>query len=254
MPASGARLSRDNKEVSNQQSIDESQRILLIDSDSSIASMLSENLRIEGYTVEVKSTAEEALMLHLDKYHLIITEIDLPGEIDGFELLERVKEDSMTAHVPVIFCTVRDGENDIIAGLNAGADDYIIRPFSLREMLARVRSVLRRHRNMMPAANMRTIEYRTLILSVDSHGLLVEGEAVSLSPTEFTILTLLLRSRNRLFSREEIFAVAWAGEELTNPRLVDVNISRLRKKIGVYGRNLVNRSGKGYGFFDDSSI
>lgn len=191
-------------------------------------------------------------MLPLEKYSLVITEVDMPGEIDGFELLERIKDDPMTAMVPVIFCTVRDGENDIIKGLNAGADDYITRPFSLREMLARVRSVLRRHRNMAPLAANRTIEYRTLILNIDSHGLIIDGDAVSLSPTEFTILTLLLRSRNRMFKREEIFAAAWPGEELNNPRLVDVNISRLRKKLSGYSRNLVNKSGLGYGFVDEA--
>lgn len=175
----------------------------------------------------------------------------LPGEIDGFELLERIKDDPVTCAVPVMFCTVRDGENDIIQGLNAGADDYIVRPFSLREMLARVRSVLRRHRNMAPAANLRTIEYRTLILNIDSHGLLIDGESVSLSPTEFSILTLLLRSRNKMFTREEIFAAAWPGEVFNNPRLVDVNISRLRKKLSAYSRNLVNKSGLGYGFLDE---
>lgn len=216
--------------------------------------MLSVNLRSEGYYIEVKPSAEDALVLPLDTFHLIITEIDLPGEIDGLELLERVKEDRMTSHVPVIFCTVRDGENDIIAGLNAGADDYVTRPFSLREMLARVRSVLRRHRNMAPMASTRAIEYRSLVLNVDTHELLVEGDAVSLTPTEFSILLLLLRTRNRLFSREEIFSAAWAGEQLTNPRLVDVNISRLRKKLGVYARNVVNRSGRGYGFFDDGNF
>ena len=207
--------------------------ILIVDSDSSIKSLLADNLRSEGYTVDTVTTALEALVLQLDRYSLIISDIDLPGEIDGFELLERVKDDPMTSTIPLIFCTARDGENDIIKGLNAGADDYIIRPFSLREMLARVRSVMRRRRNMSPAANNRTIEYRTLILNVDSHGLIIDGETVSLSPTEFAILTLLLRSRNRMFRREEIFAAAWPGEELNNPRLVDVNISRLRKKLST---------------------
>ncbi|NBJ07792.1 DNA-binding response regulator [Alistipes sp. Z76] len=226
--------------------------ILIIDSDAYIKSLLADNLRSEGYTVETVESALEALVLHLDRYSLIISEVELPGEIDGFELLERVKDDPMTSTVPLIFCTVRDNENDIIKGLNAGADDYIIRPFSLREMLARVRSVLRRHRNMAPASNMRTIEYRTLILNVDSHGLLIDGESVSLSPTEFSILTLLLRSRNRMFKREEILAAAWPGEELNNPRLVDVNISRLRKKLSTYSRHLVNKSGLGYGFVDEA--
>ena len=226
--------------------------ILIVDSDSSIKSLLADNLRSEGYTVDTVTTALEALVLQLDRYSLIISDIDLPGEIDGFELLERDKDDPMTSTIPLIFCTARDGENDIIKGLNAGADDYIIRPFSLREMLARVRSVMRRRRNMSPAANNRTIEYRTLILNVDSHGLIIDGETVSLSPTEFAILTLLLRSRNRMFRREEIFAAAWPGEELNNPRLVDVNISRLRKKLSTYSRNLVNKSGLGYGFVDEA--
>ena len=226
--------------------------ILIVDSDSSIKSLLADNLRSEGYTVDTVTTALEALVLQLDRYSLIISDIDLPGEIDGFELLERVKDDPMTSTIPLIFCTARDGENDLIKGLNAGADDYIIRPFSLREMLARVRSVMRRRRNMSPAANNRTIEYRTLILNVDSHGLIIDGETVSLSPTEFAILTLLLRSRNRMFRREEIFAAAWPGEELNNPRLVDVNISRLRKKLSTYSRNLVNKSGLGYGFVDEA--
>lgn len=213
--------------------------------------MLLDNLRAEGYDVEVVTSAEDALMLPVDEYHLIISEIDLPGEIDGYDLLERLKEDRLTAGVPLlIFCTSRDSENDVIKGLNLGADDFISRPFSLREMMARVRSVLRRHRNMNPTANSRIIEYRTLILNVDSRGLLIDGEAVSLSPTEFTILTLLMRSRNKLFKREEIFAAAWPGEQLDNPRLVDVNISRLRKKLSTYAKNLVNKSGLGYGFVD----
>ena len=147
--------------------------------------MLLDNLRAEGYDVEVVTSAEDALMLPVDEYHLIISEIDLPGEIDGYDLLERLKEDRLTAGVPLIFCTSRDSENDVIKGLNLGADDFISRPFSLREMMARVRSVLRRHRNMNPTANSRIIEYRTLILNVDSRGLLIDGEAVSLSPTEF---------------------------------------------------------------------
>lgn len=224
--------------------------ILLVDSDNGITTLLKENLQSEGYSVTAVSQAEEALVMHLDSFQLVISEVSLPGEIDGIELLERMKEDRLTLHIPLMFCTVRDGERDVIAGLNAGADDYIVKPFSLREFMARVRSVLRRHRNFAPAATQRTIEYRTLILNIDSHSLIIDGESVSLSPTEFTILTLLMRSRNKLFSREDIFTTAWPGEEMTNPRLVDVNISRLRKKLGLYGQHIVNRSGLGYGFID----
>lgn len=227
-----------------------SQTILLIDNDNDITSLLKANLQSEGYEIDVCACAEDALISHLEKYSLVIAENSLPGEIDGLELIDRMKDDRMTATIPVMFCTVRDRESDIIAGLNSGADDYIVKPFSLREMMARVRSVLRRHRNLAPRATARTIEYRTLILNVDSHSLIIDGETISLSPTEFNILILLLRSRNRLFTREEIFEAAWPGEEMNNPRLVDVNISRLRKKLAGYGQNVVNRSGLGYGFMD----
>ena len=224
--------------------------ILLVDSDSAIVSLLNENLQSEGYGVVSVASAEDALTLPLDSYNLVISEVKLPGEIDGLELLDRMKDDRLTAHVPLMFCTTLDGENDIIAGLNAGATDYVIKPFSLREFMARIRSVLRRHRNFAPATTLRTIEYRTLILNIDSRGLIIDGDSVALSPTEFTILSMLLRSRNKLFTREEIFAAAWPGEEMNNPRLVDVNISRLRKKLTAYGPNIVNRSGMGYGFMD----
>ncbi len=224
--------------------------ILLVDDDKNITSLLEGNLQSEGYRVVSVSQAENALTLPLETFNLVITEIKLPGEIDGLELLDRMKDDRMTQHIPVVFCTVLDSENDIIEGLNSGADDYVIKPFSLREFMARIRSVLRRHRNFAPAATTRTIEYRTLILNVDSRGLIIDGDTISLSPTEFVILTHLLRSRNKLFSREEIFATAWPGEDMNNPRLVDVNISRLRKKLGIYGQNIVNRSGHGYGFMD----
>lgn len=224
--------------------------ILIVDNDSGITSLLMENLQSEGYDVTAVGQAEDALTLPLDTFQLVISEVVLPGEIDGLELLERMKEDRMTQHVPLMFCTVRDGERDIIAGLNAGADDYVIKPFSLREFMARIRSVLRRHRNFAPAATQRTIEYRTLILNIDSRTLIIDGETLALSPTEFSILTLLMRSRNKLFPREDIFSSTWPGEEMTNPRLVDVNISRLRKKLGSYGQHIVNRSGLGYGFMD----
>lgn len=224
--------------------------ILVVDNDDNIQSLLRLNLQTEGYRVEVRNSAEEALMDNLESYRLVITEVSLPGEIDGWEFVERMKESRLTAGIPVMFCTSHDSENDIIRGLNAGADDYIVKPFSLREMMARIRSVLRRHRNMAPQATSRTIEYRTLILNIDSHALIIDGETVSLSPTEFSILTFLLRSRNKLFTREEIFNAAWPGEEMSNPRMVDVNISRLRKKLSTYGPNIVNRSGLGYGFMD----
>lgn len=225
--------------------------ILVVDPDEAIVALLKENLNSEGYEVESTASVEEAISLALDGFNLIISEVEMPGELNGLDLLDHVKTDRLTAHIPVMFCSVHDSENDVIDGLNAGADDYIVKPFSLRELLARIRSILRRHRNMAPAINTRVIEYRSLLLNVDSRSLLIDGEPVSLSPTEFLILNMLLRGRNHLYKREEIFSTAWPGEQLSNPRLVDVNISRLRKKLGTYGQNVVNRSGLGYGFVDE---
>lgn len=224
--------------------------VLLIDNDDSIIELIHGILSSDGFAVDSCRSAEEALVKRLEDYRLIISEIDL-DQIDGYEFLERIKDMPSTAFIPLIFCTTRDSENDIIEGLNSGADDYIVKPFSLREMLARVRSVLRRHRFVAPPpAAPKVIEYKTLIVDLGAHSVRIDGEAVSFTPTEFQILSLLIKDRSKLFTREEIFKAAWPGENEVSKRTVDVNISRIRKKLGEYGGNIVNRSGIGYGFME----
>lgn len=224
--------------------------VLLIDSDESIIDLLRGILTNDGFAVESCATAEEALVRSLDVYRLIISEIDL-DQIDGYEFLERLKDMPSTANIPLILCTARDGENDIIEGLNSGADDYVVKPFSLREMLARVRSVLRRHRFVAPQHTApKVITYKTLSVDLGAHSVKINGEPISFTPTEFLILSLLIKSRSKLFTREEIFKEAWPGENEVSKRTVDVNISRIRKKLGEYGGNIVNRSGIGYGFME----
>lgn len=224
--------------------------VLLIDSDDNIITLLRDMLCADGFEVQECATAEEALVLPLESFRLIISEIDL-DQIDGFEFLERIKDMPLTANIPLIFCTARDSENDLIEGLNLGADDYIVKPFSLREMMARVRSVLRRHR-YVPVQHIapKAFEFKTLRVDLSGHTVKIDGAPVSFSPTEFQILSMLVKNQGKVFSREEIFKEAWPGEAEVSKRTVDVNISRIRKKLAQYGANIVNRSGIGYGFID----
>ncbi len=151
------------------------------------------------------------------------------------------------ASVRVIFCTARDSEDDIVAGLNIGADDYISKPFSVREVLARVRSVLRRTSTEVAASDEEP-GYENLRLDMRNKSCSLDGEAVALTKKEFEILTLMLRHPNVIFSREELLQRVWHGEVVVLDRTIDVNITRLRRKIGRYGRHIVTRQGYGYGF------
>lgn len=219
-------------------------RILVVDDEEALCEILQFNLEIEGYRVDTANSAEEALRLDPAGYDLILLDI-MMGGISGFRMAQILKRDPRTASVPIIFCTARDGEDDTVAGLNLGADDYIAKPFSLREVIARVRSVLRRR---TPQRNGDTVEYRTLSLDLRSKRCRLDGREIQLTKKEFEILALLLGNRGRIFSREEILERVWTDEVVVLDRTIDVNITRLRKKIGQYGRNIITRLGYGYGF------
>lgn len=233
-------------------SSDKNPKILIVDPDSNITSLLSERLDDDGYAVSVQLTAEQVLCMSLDDVRLIISEVALGGEIDGFELLERLRDTPSTSLIPFIFCTNDDSESTLIRGLNAGADDFIVKPFSLRMVSARIKALMRRYHGMASAEHRPalTIEYGDLILNIEKSSVTIGGTPVSLTPTEFQILTLLMRNRGNLFSRDEIQSTAWEGQSDVSPRAVDVNISRLRKKLLSYGSKIVNRTGFGYGFMD----
>ena len=148
--------------------------------------------------------------------------------------------------MPIIFCTAKDTEDDTVAGLNIGADDYIAKPFSVREVLARVRSVLRR--TAPEAGQSRAIAFEGLHMDLARKICTVDGTPLALTKKEFEILALLLSNRGRIFSREEILHQVWSDEVIVLDRTIDVNITRLRRKIGVYGDHIVTRLGYGYGF------
>ena len=220
-------------------------KILVVDDEESLCEILQFNLEVEGYEVDTAYSAEQALGMHPERYSLILLDV-MMGEMSGFRMARLLKADPATAKVPVIFCTAKDTEDDTVAGLNLGADDYIAKPFSVREVLARVRSVLRR--TAETPAEQETIAFEGLEMDLRRKICTLDGKELALTKKEFEILALLLTHRGVIFSREEMLRRIWSDEVIVLDRTVDVNITRLRRKIGPYGEHIVTRLGYGYGF------
>jgi DNA-binding response OmpR family regulator len=223
-------------------------RILVVDDEEDLCEILQFNLENEGYRVDVSNSAEEALKRNLTDYDLILLDV-MMGEISGFRMAKMLKAHEETAEIPIIFITARDAENDTVTGFNLGAEDYISKPFSLREVIARVRVALRRTQRTTSAENpAQRLTYQTLSIDLTQKKLSIDGVRVALTKKEFEILCLLLQHRGRVFSREEVLDRVWSDEVYVLDRTVDVNITRLRKKLGEYGKNIVTRLGYGYCF------
>ena len=222
-------------------------RILFVDDEVDLCEILKFNLETEGYEVDTALSAEEALKLDLTRYKLLLLDV-MMGEISGFKMASLLKKEESTAHIPIIFLTAKDTENDMLTGFNLGADDYISKPFSIKQVLARVKAVLRRTSDKEKDDKPERLEYETLTLDFRSIKAMVDGKEVPLTKKEFEILKLLLENRGSVFSREEILSRIWKDEVYVLDRTIDVNITRLRKKIGPYGKNIVTRLGFGYCF------
>ena len=220
-------------------------KILVVDDEESLCEILQFNLEVDGYDVDVAYSAEQALGMPLEEYSLILLDV-MMGEMSGFRMAHMLKAKPETARIPIIFCTARDAEDDIVTGLNLGADDYIAKPFSIREVLARVRSVLRRTAGTQEESEV--VAFEGLSLDLRSKRCTLDGEPLALTKKEFEILALLLAHRGTIFSREEILHRVWSDEVIVLDRTIDVNITRLRRKIGRYGEHIVTRLGYGYGF------
>lgn len=223
-------------------------RILVVDDEEDLCEILKFNLENEGFWVDTANSAEEAMKLTLTDYNLLLLDV-MMGEISGFKMASMLKKDKNTASIPIIFITARDTENDTVTGFNLGADDYISKPFSLREVIARVKAVLRRTVEAQ-TAQPDVLTYRGLSMDIAQKRVTIVGEDVSLTKKEFEILKLLLKSPGKVFSREDILAQIWSDEVYVLDRTVDVNITRLRKKIGEYGKRIITRLGYGYCFED----
>ena len=221
-------------------------RILVVDDEESLCEILQFNLESEGYEVTTANSAEEALRLNIKSFDLILLDV-MMGQMSGTRMASLLKADPETAQIPIIFCTARDGEDDRVAGLDLGADDYIAKPFSVRELVARVKSVLRRTRHGDEVGEERIV-YEGLCIDCRRKVCTLDGEPVQLTKKELEILMLLLSNRGRIFSREQILHRVWSDKVIVLDRTIDVNITRLRRKIGRYGDKIVTRQGYGYGF------
>ncbi len=227
------------------------ERILIVDDEETLCEVLKLNLENEGYDVDVAFSAEQALGYNIKEYSLILLDI-MMGEISGIKMAKILKNDVATADIPIIFCTARDTEDDMVMGLNLGADDYIMKPYTVRNVIARVKSVLRRtasHKvGNVSAEKPNRLVVEGLCLDLEFKRCTVDGEEAKLARKEFELLAYLISNRGKILSREQILSHVWSNEVVVLDRTIDVNITRLRSKIGAYGSYIVTRSGFGYGF------
>lgn len=223
-------------------------RILVVDDEETLCDALAFNLEAEGYEVATAYSAEEALALDISTFDLILLDI-MMGGISGTQLARIMKRNPATASVPIIFCTAKDSEEDMIEGLDLGADDYIMKPYSLKAVLARVRSVLRRTATHVAISRPGDeVAYEGLVLSRRNLTCHVDGHEVKMPKKEFEILFRLVSNIGQVFSRTELLREIWTDDVVVLDRVVDVNITRIRQKIGPYGKHIITRSGYGYGF------
>lgn len=218
--------------------------ILVVDDEVDIREILEFNLENEGYEVDAARSAEEASKMLSDKHQLILLDV-MMGGMSGFKFADHLRKSGN--NIPIIFLTAKDTENDMLTGFSIGGDDYISKPFSIKEVIARVKSILKR---VAIAANEKEDKIKVGGLEVDllNQTVTVDGQSIDLTKTEYNILLMLLQDEGRFFSRTDILNRAWGNRGIVVDRTVDVHIARLRKKIGPYGDCVVNRTGYGYGF------
>ncbi|MBQ9640259.1 MAG: response regulator transcription factor [Bacteroidaceae bacterium] len=219
-------------------------RILVVDDEPDLCDILRFNLQAAGYEVETARSAEEALNKNLTEFDLLLLDVMLGG-MSGFDLAHQLKANPQTAHLPIIFLTALDSEENTLQGFRLGADDYVTKPFSIREVLARVKAVLTR---AATAETPQTLSYEGLTMNHTDRSVNIDGTDVPFTRTEFDLLWTLLSQRGKVFSRQELIDQAWPPGVIVTDRTVDVNITRVRKKVGRYALCIVTRQGYGYYF------
>ena len=222
------------------------ERILVVDDEETLCELLQLNLENEGYEVDTAFSAEQALEMNIEQYSLILLDI-MMGEMSGFKMAKILKSKPQTAHIPIIFCTAKDTEDDMILGLNLGADDYIMKPYTIRNILTRVKTVLRRV-NRPVQENTEQLCIRGLQIDLNLKKCSINGNSVKLTKKEFELLAFLVKNRGKIFTRDELLSYVWRDDVIVLDRTIDVNITRLRQKIGEFGNCIITRSGYGYGF------
>lgn len=219
-------------------------KILVVDDEEDLCEILKFNLEVEGYEVDTANSAEEALQMNLSDYNLLLLDV-MMGEMNGFKMASLLRKNEKLKHIPIIFLTAKDTEDDKLMGFNIGADDYISKPFSIREVIARVKAVLRRSSEKETPE---ILQFENLYIDPTKKRAFIDQNELPLTKKEFEILSLLLSHPGQVFSREEILSKIWTDEVYVLDRTIDVNITRLRKKIGEYGKHIVTRLGYGYCF------
>jgi DNA-binding response OmpR family regulator len=219
--------------------------ILVVDDEEDICEVIKFNLEAEGYKVVTSLSAEEALEKSLKKYHLFILDIMMKG-MSGFRLADEIRN-RKKLKTPIIFLTAKNTENDKLTGFSLGADDYITKPFSVRELVARINVVLNRKQSR-EKDDLSNIKISGIELDQSKKRLYTDGKKVSLTPHEYQIMILLLKNHGKVFTRDEILDFAWNDNSYVLERTIDVHMTRLRKKLGPYGKFIISRSGHGYCF------
>ena len=221
-------------------------RILVVEDEEDLNEILQFNLESEGYLVDTSFSAEEALKRDLSIYHLMILDV-MMGKISGFGLAQRLRKE-LELTTPVIFLTARDSENDLLTGFNLGADDYMVKPFSIRELQARVKAVLKRAKITPEKIDSNLLTMGELTIDLETKRLILGDKKIELTRKEYEIISLLAKTPGRIFSREEILRRIWESDVIVTDRTVDVNMTRIRRKMDEYGSYIKNKPGFGYYF------
>lgn len=222
-------------------------KILVVDDEADIRDILHFNLENAGFDVECAASAEEALDVLSDRHCLILLDVMMHG-MSGFQMAEHLRKERNSV-IPIIFLTAKDGHDDLLTGFSAGADDYIPKPFSIQEVIARVNAVLRRTAlNESSSVGDAVIKIGDVEIDRQKKSVTVKGESVQFSKKEFEILNLLASHKGQIFSRETLISELWKDAPYVLDRTVDVHIARIRSKLGECKSYLVNRSGYGYTF------
>lgn len=226
--------------------MEDKHRILVVEDEEDLNEILQFNLESEGYLVDTAFSAEEALKKELSVYNLLILDV-MMGQISGFSLAQKVRKE-LNLNVSIIFLTARDKENDLLTGFNLGADDYIIKPFSIKELQARVKAVLKRVKSAPSESSSKLLKVGELTIDLETKRLILGSKKIDLTRKEYEIISLLAKTPGRIFSREEILRRIWASDVIVTDRTVDVNMTRIRRKMEEYGTYIRNKPGFGYYF------
>ena len=224
--------------------MERSYKILIVDDEKDLCEILQFNLESEGFLIDIAHSGEEALKKPLEEFDLILLDV-MMGGISGYKAANIIRKEKKLM-VPIIFLTAKGEENDILTGFNVGGDDYISKPFSIKEVVARIKAILKR--GTLKKEDSSQIVFDELKVDLKKKSTSVAGEHVNLTRKEFEILSLLLKNMGQYISRDEILKRIWQDDVIVTERNVDVNIARLRKKIGDYGSNIKGKSGYGYSF------